>query len=75
MSMPSSIIIHKDVSLPIDIPSGLYWKEMEYGECSSEWVPDSYSEFDTLEDIEWDNGDSLIITSEGTYTQYMLLCK
>lgn len=75
MSMPSSIIIHKDVSLPADIPSCLYWKEMEYGECSSDWVPDSYSEFDTLEGIEWDNGDSLIIASEGTYTQYMLLCK
>ena len=75
MSMPSSIIIHKDVSLPVDIPSGLYWKEMEYGECSSEWVPDSYSNLDTLDGVEWDCGDSLIITSEGTYTQYMLLRK
>ena len=75
MSVPSNVIIHKNVSLPTDIPFNLYWKEIEFGECSSEWVPDSYSNLDTLDGIEWGYGDSLIITSEGTYTSYTLLCK
>ena len=61
---PSSIIVYGEVK----IPQG--FKEVEYGECGSNWIPDTYTLFEDISGIEWCRGDSLIVCSEGVYSKF-----
>lgn len=69
----SNFIILGSVGLPTNIPEGLKWIETQYGECGSNWLPDSFSRIDSYGGIEWSHYDNLIISDEGTYNHYMLV--
>lgn len=62
--MKENIIVHGE----IEIPQG--FKEIEYGECSVVWIPDTYTLFEDLIGIKWQCGDSLIVCSEGVYSKF-----
>lgn len=68
----SNFIILGNVGLPTNIPEGLKWVETEYGECGSNWLPDSFNRIESYDGIKWDNGNTLIVSDEGTYNQFIL---
>lgn len=75
MSFPSNLMIHGNVGLPVNTPKCLKWIQLEYGECSSEWLPDTFTIITSYDNIEWDVGDNIIIADEGTYTLHALVRK
>ena len=75
MCFPSNLMIHGDVGLPTNISDGLKWVELEYGECSCKWLPDTFTIITSYDDIEWDIGDNIIVANEGTYNWFALVRK
>lgn len=61
---PSNIIVHGNVK----IPKG--FKEIEFGACNSNWVPDGYSLLVNIDNVQWVEGSSLIVCTQGTYNEY-----
>lgn len=64
----SNIIVHGSVR----IPNG--FKEVGYGECGSDWIPDTFVVLDNIENIRWAFGQYLIVCDEGTYNEYQYQC-
>ena len=46
----SNIIVHGSVK----IPNG--FKEVEYGECGGDWIPETFIVSDDIKNINWVNG-------------------
>lgn len=60
----SNIIVRGKVS----IPKG--FEEVGYGECNSNWIPDTYILLNDITDVHWIDGSSLIVCDEGVYNEY-----
>ena len=56
----------------VEIPNG--FKEVEYGECSGDWIPDTFILLDNLNGVRWVDGSYLILCHEGVYNKYQYHC-
>ena len=56
----------------VKIPDG--FKEVEYGECNGEWIPDTFTLLDNIDGVRWVDGSHLIVCYEGVYNKYQYHC-
>ena len=56
----------------VEIPNG--FKEVEYGECGGDWIPDTFILLDNIESVKWVDGSYLIVCHDGTYSKYQYHC-
>ena len=52
----------------VEIPNG--FKEVEYGECGGDWIPETFILLDSIDSVKWVYGSYLIVCHEGTYSRY-----
>lgn len=71
--MFQSNIITCVLGFPSNIPVGYKWNVIGFGECSSDWIPDTFTKVTSYDGIEWMIGDTLIVCEEGTYTEAVLV--
>ena len=56
----------------VKIPDG--FKEVEYGECGGDWIPETFNLLGDIDSVKWVEGSYLIVCHEGVYNKYQYRC-